>query len=385
MNDRTGVKDTPFHEAVLAGLPDAVIVASPQGEIVLVNRATETLFGYLSSALVGQSILTLLPPDPDRRADPVRWLARWAAEPDFQQSRFLDLVARRKDAHELHVGVRVRSGTVDARELYFITVQDNTERRREQMAANAASLRAARILMVAEDAILSIDSEQKIIFVNPAAERMFGYSADEVLGQALTMLVPEAARSAHAGQVEAFGASRQASRMMSERSQVLGCRRTGEVFPLEATITKVQAAGALTYTAHLRDVTERNHARDQLQETERRIRAVFDHAIDALALLAPDGAVLEINQAGAALTMGGETLVGTPLWKIQWLGAAQDEVDTERLQAAIHAAAMGQAGKFDATLSRDGNPLPLEVHLTPISGPNGHISYVLVEGRLTKA
>jgi PAS domain S-box-containing protein len=173
--------------------------------------------------------------------------------------------------------------------------------------------------------------------------------------------------------------------MMSERSQVLGCRRNGEVFPLEATITQVQAAGSLTYTAHLRDVTERNRAREQLEETERRIRAVFDHAIDALALLAPDGAVLEINQAGAALTTGGETLVGTPLWKIHWLGAAQDEADTERLQAAIHAAAMGQAGKFDATLSRDGNPLPLEVHLTPISGPNGHISYVLVEGRLAKA
>jgi len=385
MSDRIGLPAAPFHEAVLAGLPDAVIVSSPQGEILYLNRATEALFGYPSSALVGQSILTLLPPDPDRRADPVKWLTRWAAEPDLQQSRFLDLVARRQDGHELHVGVRVRSGAVDGIEQYFITVQDNSDRRREQMAANAASLRAARILMVAEDAILSIDSEQKVIFVNPAAERMFGYSADEVLGQALTMLVPEAARSAHAGQVEAFGASRQASRMMSERSQVLGCRRNGEVFPLEATITKVQAAGSLTYTAHLRDVTERNRAREQLEETERRIRAVFDHAIDALALLAPDGAVLEINQAGAALTTGGETLVGTPLWKIHWLGAAQDEADTERLQAAIHAAAMGQAGKFDATLSRDGNPLPLEVHLTPISGPNGHISYVLVEGRLAKA
>ena len=132
-------------------------------------------------------------------------------------------------------------------------------------------------------------------------------------------------------------------------------------------------------------MTERNRARDQLQETERRIRAVFDHATDALALLAPDGSVLEINQAGAALSKGGETLVGRPLWKIQWLGAPQAEVDTERLQAAIHAAAMGQAGKFDATLSRGGIPMPLAVHLTPISGPNGHISYVLVEGRLAKA
>ena len=77
---------------------------------------------------------------------------------------------------------------------------------------------------------------------------------------------------------------------------------------------------ALTYTAHLRDVTERNRARDGLLERERRIRAVFDHAGEALALLSPDGAVIEINRAGASLTTGGAPLTGAPLWEAPWLG-----------------------------------------------------------------
>ena len=60
------------------------------------------------------------------RADPVKWLARWAAEPDLEQSRFLDLTARRRDGHEMPVEVRVRAGDIAGRPRYFITVRDNT-------------------------------------------------------------------------------------------------------------------------------------------------------------------------------------------------------------------------------------------------------------------
>ena len=99
-----------FHEAVLNGLPEAVIVAAPDGVITFVNAATEALLGYGLAEVVGRPITVLVPRDPARRADPVQWLARWAAEPDLEQSRFLDLVARRKDGGQRHVEVRVRSG-----------------------------------------------------------------------------------------------------------------------------------------------------------------------------------------------------------------------------------------------------------------------------------
>jgi len=373
-----------FHATVLDGLPEAVIVATPEGEITFVNAATRTLLGYPAEAVVGQPITMLVPRDPGRRADPVKWLARWAAEPDPEQSRFLDLTARRRDGGELLVEVRVREGLIAGQRRYFITVRDQTARRQEQNALKDANLRAARILMVAEDAIVSIDADQKIILFNPAAEAMFGYRAEEVLGQSLSMLIPAYARAAHGGQVEGFRDSRVASRMMSDRPEVWGCRRDGEVFPLEATITKVMAAGSLTYTAHLRDVTERNRARDKLLESERRIRAVFDHAGWAIALLTPDGKVLEINRAAAALTAAADRpLIGVPLWEAPWLGAdpAAGPGYAEPLKAAIQAAAAGQVTRLTAELSRDGQPLPVNVRLTPITGDDGDVDYVLAEGR----
>lgn len=372
-----------FHKTVLDGLPEAVIVAVPEGRITFVNKAAEALLGYRAAEVVGRPITVLVPREPGRRADPVKWLAKWAAEPDLEQSRFLDLTARRRDGGEMAVEVRVREGLVGGQQRYFITVRDNTARRQEQIALKDANLRAARILMVAEDAIVSIDADQKIIFFNPAAERMFGYRAEEVLGQNLSILIPQQARASHAGYVEGFRESKSASRLMSERAEVMGSRRSGEVFPLEATITKVMAAGSLTYTAHLRDVTERNRARDRLQESERRIRAVFDHAGEAIALLATDGSVLEINRAGTALTAADRPLVGAPLWEAPWLGVnlAVGSGEAEGLKSAIRTAASGQPARLAVELTRDGKPLPIDVRLTPILGADGRVAYVLAEGR----
>ena len=242
-----------FHAAVLNGLPEAVIVSTPEGVITFVNSATEHLLGCVSAEVIGQPITMLVPRDPGRRADPVKWLSRWANEPDIAQSRFLDLTARRKDGGDLYVDVRVRQGDIVGQARYFITVRDNTQLRREQAAAREASLRAARILMVAEDAIVSIDASHKIVFFNPAAERMFGYSAESVTGQSLDILMPPQARTGHDQHIAEFRTAKDASRMMSDRSRVLGLRRNGEVFPVEATITKIDVGGVLTFTAHIRD------------------------------------------------------------------------------------------------------------------------------------
>lgn len=246
-----------FHAAVLNGLPEAVIVSTPAGEITFVNSATETLLGYGSAEVVGQPITFLVPRDPTRRADPVKWLSRWAHEPDVAQSRFLDLTARRKDGGDLYVDVRVRHGEIAGQSRYFITVRDNTQLRRDQAAAREASLRAARILMVAEDAIVSIDAEHRIVFFNPAAERMFGYSAESVTGQPLDILMPPDVRQGHDRHIADFRAAKDASRMMSDRNRVMGLRKNGEAFPIEATITKIDVGGAVTFTAHIRDASLR--------------------------------------------------------------------------------------------------------------------------------
>lgn len=385
MND-TSMDDTrggAFFRAIVANVPEAIIIATPEGEITYFNPASEKLLGYRADEVVGRSITMLVPQQPGRRADPVKWLARWAAEPDNMQSRFLDLIGKTKAGHEMPVDVRVAEAEIGGERRFLITFRDNTARRQEQIAFKEAHLKASRILMIAEDAIVSVDAEQKITFFNLKAEQTFGYKAEEVLDKPLEMLLPERFRQRHAEQVETFGAGKISSRLMNQRGEITGLRKSGEEFPLEATITKVTVGGNITYTAHLRDITERKRAQERLRESERRFRAIFDHAFEAIGLLSPDGTVLEINRAGRALTEGTARLEGLALWDLPWAGGefTTDDFARQRLKAAIAACARGETVRYTTEIRTGGETHKIDLSLVPVKDANGKVVYIVPEGR----
>lgn len=375
-----------FFRALVEGVPEAIIVTTPDGTVVYFNAASEKLLGYAQSEVVGRSIAMLVPQQPDRRADAVKWLERWAHEPDETQSRFLDFIAQTKTGAQMPVDVRVVERNIDGDRRFLITFRDNTARRKEQAAFRQAHLRASRILQVAEDGIVSADEAQTITFLNLKAEEIFGYRAEDVMGRPLSMLMPERYRARHKSDVERFGAGKQASRQMNERGGVVGMRKSGEEFPMEVAITKVNVGGALTYTAHIRDITRRKQREGQLRESERRFRAIFEHAFEAMGLLAPDGTVLEINRAGRLMTEGASELIGLPLWDLPWAGSdlAPDDTARQRLRSAVAQAAGGEAVRYRADLRRSETDVrTIDISLTPIRDETGKVIYIVPEGRET--
>ena len=136
----------------------------------------------------------------------------------------------------------------------------------------------ARILDLADDAIVSVDEQQRIILFNQGAERIFGYSRAEVEGRPLDILLPERLTPVHRRDVRRFGESPETARRMGERGEILGRRRDGSEFPAEATISKVVVDGRPMYTAILRDVTQRalgdERIRASLREKEALLREI---------------------------------------------------------------------------------------------------------------
>lgn len=255
MNGQSSHRDTQaegFFRTLVENVPEAIIVSTPEGEITYVNPASERLLGYTADDVIGKSITTLVPRQTGQRAEPMKWLSRWAGESEHEQSRFLNLTGRRKDGHEMPVDVRVVKAALGGAERFFITVRDNSVARQEMIDFKEQHLLFSRILQVAEDGIVIIDADRNITFFNLKAEKMFGYGAEEVLGKPLDMLVPKQFRSRHAADIAAFGRGKVASRWMSERGPVTGLRKDGEEFPVDATITKVEVHGRTTYCAHLR-------------------------------------------------------------------------------------------------------------------------------------
>jgi PAS domain S-box-containing protein len=156
----------------------------------------------------------------------------------------------------------------DGRTLGMGTVtRDISEARRARELLQFSEARFAGIISISTDAIISIDEQQRITLFNTGAEKIFGYSKDEVVGAALDILLPERLRALHRRHVSSFAAGPIAARQMAERGlTIVGLRKNGEEFPVEAAISKLQVAGSTILTVALRDITKRRRI-----ETEQRV------------------------------------------------------------------------------------------------------------------
>lgn len=161
--------------------------------------------------------------------------------------------------------------------------------------------RWSAVLASAMDGIVAVDESQRIVIYNPAAERIFGWSFHEVMGQPLGMLIPFEHRSAHEVQVRQFGRTGETSRRMGGGGVVVsGLRKDGAVFPVEASISHVDRGGDQLYTVIIRDVTEAVRVRDDLtqmaaqasrvreEEKSRIARELHDELAQSLAVLRMD-------------------------------------------------------------------------------------------------
>ena len=130
------------------------------------------------------------------------------------------------------------------------------------------------LLKIADDAVIVADSDQQVVLFNEGAERVFGYPARDVLGRAISMLLPEAARSGHAEHLRKFAQSPCVARRMGERRDISARRSDGSLFDAEASISHFEIDGDTYFTAILRDVSEARDAERALMRSEARFRGL---------------------------------------------------------------------------------------------------------------
>jgi PAS domain S-box-containing protein len=191
---------------------------------------------------------------------------------------------------------------------------DISELRKAEENLHEMESRYSEILRIAPEAIISVGTDGVILMFNDAAETIFGYDRNEMLGQPLDILLPTKTRSLHSNYMKEFVASPETARLMGGRGDTSGRRRDGSEFPASASISKLQTGGETILTVTLRDITERKKAEESLRESEENLREILEKSPIGVAIVshAPvNGAVeakrLFSNEALAQMFGGGST------------------------------------------------------------------------------
>ncbi|HKX32476.1 MAG TPA: PAS domain S-box protein [Blastocatellia bacterium] len=253
--------ETRFHQ-VIEHAPNGMVMVDQEGRMVLVNAQIEKMFGYSRDELFGEFIEMLVPQRfrlqhaSDRRS--------FLADPTARSmGSGRDLHGRRKDSSEFPVEIGLNPLETEQGVMVLGIIVDITERKRAEETLRQSQEQLAAIISSAMDAIITIDSRQRIILFNAAAEKMFRYPADQALGQSLDRFIPARFRAAHWQHIRDFGHTKVTKRAMGSMTAIFGLRADGEEFPIEASISQIGREGQQFYTVILRDITERQRAEER--------------------------------------------------------------------------------------------------------------------------
>lgn len=235
--------------------------AEDEGRIVDVNRQACESLGYTREELIG-----CRPADLDPNVNPA-WLQQLDSRISAGDNILFDSQHRRKDGSAFPVAIRIRPFAFQGKRYALAVVRDITERRRAERLLRENQERLAGLVESAMDAIVCINEQLEVIVFNPAAERMFGIPAAQMLGKPLDCLIPEPSRASHAKKIRDFGNTGPSGGHTKRFGRVRGLRADGTIFPIEAAISQVSVGGHKVYTAILRDITDRIRAEEALHQS----------------------------------------------------------------------------------------------------------------------
>ncbi|MDT9297939.1 MAG: PAS domain S-box protein, partial [Arthrospira platensis PCC 7345] len=179
----------------------------------------------------------------------------------------IELEESRKALNKLNQNLQylVQKRTQTLTEKNFILQQEIDKSRRLEEALIESNQKLRGILDIAEEAIISVGEDQRITLFNQGAERIFGYTIDEVIGQPLNILLPKNLHQIHEKHIQNFGKKEIVNSPMKGRREIVGLRKNGEFFPAEASISRLQLPDQVIYTAMLQDISDRQQAEQERQ------------------------------------------------------------------------------------------------------------------------
>lgn len=296
--------------AVIETAVDGIMIIDQAGIIRLYNPACERLFGYGADEVLGRNVKVLMPePYHSEHDDYIRRYLRTGEKRIIGIGR--EVQGRRKDGSTFPMHLSVGEGEENGERFFVGIVHDMTGQRQADAVLQQREAHLRSIIETAPDALIVIDERGLIDSFSPAAERLFGYAADEVLGRNVSMLMPSPHRDLHDGYIRRYLETGE-KRIIGIGRVVVGLRKDGTTFPMELSVGEVNSAGRRQFTGFVRDLTERQKSEKRLQELQNELIHVA--RLSELGQMA-SALAHELNQPLTAISnylQAGRRIVGVP-------------------------------------------------------------------------
>ena len=272
-------------EQILEQAIDAVVTIDSENKITFFNSAAEKLWGYSRAEVIGRNVKMLVPEEIQANHDSFINNNRESGQNKIVGTS-REIEVPRKDGSTIWCDLslsKIGSGK-DAK--YSAFVKDITEIRESRETIN-------QTLEQAIDAVVTIDENNNITFFNKAAESLWGYSREEVLGHNVKMLVPQVLQADHDNFVNA-NRSTGVNKIVGTSREIEVPRKDGSTVWCNLGLSKVEVGKKIIYTAFLKDITEERESRETINQT-------LEQAIDAVVTIDENNSITFFNKAAESL------------------------------------------------------------------------------------
>ena len=244
-------------------------------------------------------------------------------------------------------------------------------------ALRRATRESRQILQTSQEAFISIDEHGLVREWNTQAERLFGWSRDEIVGRLVHhTIIPRRHRDRHLSGLARFLASDD-SPMMARRLEVEGLRRDGTEVPIELSISAHREGDEWRFHAFVRDISERQATEAALREAEERFRKAFDDSRVGMALVSLDGRFQRVNRALSDICGRPEnSLIGERFDQIIY--SADREREAEALADVADGESYGYRGETRCEHAR-GHPVWISLTVSPVYDSKGVLGYLIAQ------
>ena len=378
----------------LNSIGDAVIATDGEGRVTRLNPVAEKLTGWTQAAAIGRPVsdvfhIVNMETRQSATIPVMETLQKGTIQGLANHTVLIAADGSECDIADSCAPIRDRDGLVVGAVLVFRDVTDDYA---AQQALRDSAALIETILNTVVDGIITLHSRGGIIeTVNPAAEKMFGYGAADLVGQQFSLLIPDFSPGNDNASLDYYRASAEA-RAMGLGREVVGRRQDGSRFPLEIAVSEMWLGGQRYFTGILRDITARKQAEEALLKAGALQSAISSSA--SFSSIATDArGVIQIFNVGAERMLGytaSEVInritpadISDPDEVIARARTLSVELSTPiapGFEALVFKASRGIGDVYELTyICKDGSRLPAEVSVTALRDPEGAIiGYLLI-------